>query len=55
MPVTVAPLPHIELLGVYPTWQSSLAQLVVLLVLVCGFAINNLRGCSIEMAAAPTK
>lgn len=54
-PVTVAPVPHIELLGVYPTWQSSLAQLVVLLVLVSGFAINSLRGRSAHMAAAPTK
>jgi high-affinity iron transporter len=43
-PVTLAPVPHIELLGVYPTWQTTLAQLVVLLVLIAGFAINSLRG-----------
>jgi high-affinity iron transporter len=49
--VTVAPVPHIELLGVYPTWQSSLAQALVLLVLVCGFAINSLRGRSARAAA----
>lgn len=54
-PVTVAPVPHIEVLGVYPTWQSSLAQLMVLLVLVAGFAINSLRGRSAQVAAASTK
>lgn len=54
-PVTVAPVPHIELLGVYPTWQSSLAQLAVLLVLVCGFALNSLRGRSAQAGAASAK
>ena len=49
-PVSVAPIPHIELLGVYPTWQSSLAQLSVLLVLVCGFAVNSLRARSAQTA-----
>lgn len=55
MAVTVAPIPHIELLGVYPTWQSSLAQLLVLLVLACGFAINSVRGRSAPAATVPTK
>jgi len=55
MPVTVAPVPHIELLGVYPTWQSSLAQLVVLLVIVSGFAVNSLRGRSAPPAGVPTR
>ena len=54
-PVTAAPVPHIEVLGVYPTWQSSLAQLIVLLVLVSGFAINGLRARSAPAAAVPTK
>lgn len=49
-PVSVAPIPHIELLGVYPTWQSSLAQLAILVVLVCGFAVNSLRGRSAQAA-----
>jgi high-affinity iron transporter len=52
--VTIAPVPHIELLGVYPTWQSTLAQLVVLLVLIAGFAINSLRGRTGPAAAGPT-
>ncbi len=42
--VTVAPVPRIDLLGVYPTWQSSLAQLVVVALLIIGFAINIRRG-----------
>lgn len=55
VPVTLAPVPHIELLGVYPTWQSSLAQLSVLLILVSGFVINSLRGRGAQAAAIPTK
>lgn len=42
--VTVAPVPHIELFGIYPTWQSLLAQLVVILMLGAGFTFNMLRG-----------
>jgi high-affinity iron transporter len=40
--VHAAPLPRIELLGIYPTWQSVSAQLVVALVLAVGYA-SNLR------------
>ncbi len=42
--VTVAPAPHIELLGIYPTWQTLLAQIAVILMLGAGFMINTLRG-----------
>src|SRR3546814_8273454 len=42
--VSVAPLPHIELLGIYPTWQSLLAQLTILVLLAVGFAFNIRRG-----------
>ncbi len=42
--VSVAPVPHIELLGIYPTWQSSLAQLAILVLLAIGFAVNIRRG-----------
>jgi high-affinity iron transporter len=38
-----APLPRIELLGIYPTWQSVSAQLAVALVLVVGYALNLRR------------
>ncbi|WP_336808123.1 FTR1 family protein [Fulvimonas yonginensis] len=41
--VHVAPLPRIELLGIYPTWQSVLAQAVVALVLATGYALNLRR------------
>jgi len=42
--VSVAPVPHIELLGIYPTWQSLLAQLAVLVLLAFGFGFNIRRG-----------
>jgi len=41
--VHVAPLPRIELLGIYPTWQSISAQAVVALVLAAGYALNLRR------------
>ena len=43
VPVTLAPVPRVEVLGLYPTWQSSLAQLAMLVVLAGGFWINTLR------------
>ena len=42
--VSVAPVPHIELLGIYPTWQSLLAQLTILVLLTVGFVFNIRRG-----------
>lgn len=42
-PVTVAPAPSIDLLGIYPTWQSLLAQLVVIVLLAAGFVFNRWR------------
>jgi high-affinity iron transporter len=41
--VTVAPVPSIDLLGIYPTWQSLLAQIAVALMLALGFAFNRWR------------
>lgn len=41
--VTTAPAPSIDWLGIYPTWQSLLAQLAVTLMLVGGFALNRWR------------
>ncbi|UGB37593.1 FTR1 family protein [Frateuria soli] len=41
--VVTAPLPRIELLGIYPTWQSTVAQAVVALVLAAGYALNLRR------------
>lgn len=42
--VTVARAPHIELFGIFPTWQSLLAQLAILALLGAGFAFNIVRG-----------
>lgn len=50
VPVTVAPVPHIELLGLYPTWQSLLAQLAVIAVLAVGFVFNTVRGRAASVA-----
>ncbi len=50
--VSVAPVPHIELLGIYPTWQSLLAQLTILVLLAVGFVVNIRRGR--QPSASPT-
>ena len=42
--VSVAPVPHIELLGIHPTWQSLLAELAILVLLAVGFVFNIRRG-----------
>lgn len=41
--VNIAPVPHIELLGIYPSWQPVLAQLAVLTLLVFGYFFNVRR------------
>ncbi|MGB5939738.1 MAG: FTR1 family protein [Rhodanobacter sp.] len=51
--VSVAPVPHIELLGIYPTWQSLLAQLAILILLAVGFVFNIHRGRQ-PMPSCPT-
>ncbi|VTU42408.1 cytochrome c/FTR1 family iron permease [Variovorax sp. RA8] len=38
--VTPAAVPRVELLGIYPSWQTLSAQLVVLLIAVTGFVAN---------------
>lgn len=56
VPVTGAPVPHVELLGVYPTWQSLLAQIAIVALLIAGFVFNILRGRTLtarKPAAAP--
>jgi len=42
--VSIAPVPHIELLGIYPTWQTTLAQLAVVILLIVGYMFNTVRG-----------
>ena len=53
--VSVAPVPHIELLGIYPTWQSLLAQLTILVLLAVGFVFNIRRGRQPSASATTTK
>ncbi len=38
-----APVPRVELFGMYPTWQTLIAQLIVLALLVCGYLYNTRR------------
>lgn len=42
--VSMAPIPRIEWLGIYPTWQSVLMQLLVVLLLAAGFGWNVWHG-----------
>ncbi|SFU41454.1 high-affinity iron transporter [Nitrosomonas eutropha] len=39
--VSLASIPHIDLLGIFPTWQTSLSQLAVILLLVIGYFYNK--------------
>lgn len=41
--LNIAPVPRIELLGIYPSWQPLLVQLVVAAVLIAGFLLNLRR------------
>ncbi len=42
--VSIVPLPRIELLGVFPTWQTLAAQAVVIVLISIGYAFNVHRG-----------
>ena len=42
--VNALAVPRIEVLGVYPTRQSVLAQLAIAVLLIVGFAFNAVRG-----------
>jgi high-affinity iron transporter len=44
VPVSIAPVPHIELLGIYSSWQPLAAQALVILLLAAGFLVNVMRG-----------
>lgn len=39
--VSLAPAPHVELLGMFPTWQTVSAQLVVVTLIVVGYFYNK--------------
>jgi len=51
--VSMAPVPRIELLGIYPTWQPLLVQLGVLVLLIAGFGVN-IRGSRISASTPPS-
>ncbi|MEP7096196.1 MAG: cytochrome c/FTR1 family iron permease [Dokdonella sp.] len=42
--VGIVPMPRIELLGVYPTWQTLAAQAAVIVMIGIGYAFNVHRG-----------
>ncbi len=44
--ISLAPIPHIDLLGVFPTWQTSLAQLAVIVLLLMGYLYNKHKNMS---------
>ena len=41
--VSLAPLPSFDWLGIHPTWESTLAQLLMVVVLLAGFAFNRMQ------------
>ncbi len=49
--VSIAPVPRVEWLGIYPTWQSLGMQLLVLVLLAAGFAINVARSRRLDTSA----
>lgn len=42
--ITPIPMPRIDLLGIYPTMQSILAQTVILVIIIASFAYNQRLG-----------
>ena len=46
--LNAAPAPHIELLGIYPSWQPLVLQMLVIAVLLLGFLLNLRRGKTAE-------
>lgn len=50
--VSVAPVPTVGLFGIYPSWESLLTQLAVVLALAVGFVFNIWRGRSSTAAPA---
>lgn len=50
--VTHAPFPTIDLLGIYPTWQSLLAQVAIIALLAIGFGVNVVRGRRVQLVGA---
>ncbi len=41
--VTLAPIPSFDWLGIHPTWETTLAQLLMVLVLIAGYVFNRIQ------------
>ena len=55
VPQALIAVPRIEWLGVYPSWQSLLAQLLVATVAIVGFIVNTRSAQVLAHAVKPTK
>lgn len=53
LPMTLVSVPRVEWLGVYPSWQSLLAQCMVAIVAIVGFAMNARSGRMLQASARP--
>lgn len=53
VPMALVAVPRVEWLGVYPSWQSLLAQCAVAVAAIIGFAINARAGRALQPAAKP--
>lgn len=42
--VSLAPVPRVDWLGIHPTWQTTVAQLLILALVLAGLAWNVVRG-----------
>jgi high-affinity iron transporter len=54
LPITTLPLPRFELLGMYPSWQTVAAQLLVLLAAVVAYLLNQRSGRRLATQALAT-
>lgn len=53
VPMALVAVPRVEWLGVYPSWQSLLAQCAVAVLAIIGFAINARTGRTLRAAVEP--
>ena len=53
VPMALVSAPRIDWLGVYPSWQSLLAQCVVAAIAIAGFAMNAYSGRTMQATAKP--
>ncbi len=51
VPMALVSVPRVDWLGIYPSWQSLLAQCLVAIVAIAGFAMNARSGRMLQMSA----